>query len=474
MPSIDRNSSVPFYRQLYGQIADGIESGLFPTGKKLPSIRECARELAVSNTTVELAYQKLAEEGYVEARRGSGYTIRALQGALGNSESRRPQEYLDALRDLREEDQRGVQRATYDFAYDQIDPTLFPFTAWARICREVFFGQGASAACLYNDRQGLLELREQIVHYVASEYGLDCACEQVLIMPTTRQLTATIMTLFDPAKTTVAMEEPGYDEVSKQLIRNGFDITPVPTYPPADWADVERSISGAQVVFATPASQFPTSVPMMIDQRRNLVSWAHDNDAYLIDDEYGWEFQSGASRCPSLGALDKEGRVITLGTFSNSFMPAVCLSYAVLPPQLMRRWREGRRDAHPEVPWQTQAAMAAFMREGHWRTHVRKIRTAMQCKHEALLDAVKEHLGDSVDVLDGAGGLFMLVRMRDGRGEADLIESAAAHGVRVYPTRRYWKSEPSPDWNYVLIGYSGINKKDIGQGVKALADAWLP
>lgn len=474
MPSLDRNSSVPYYQQVYSQISRGIEKGFYPVGKKLPSIRECARELGVSNTTIELAYQKLVDEGYIQAKRGSGYTICALSKAPESVLSRFTEEYLQGCEQLAKSDAEleSIAALAYDFAYDSVDASLFPFTSWARTSREVFFSNGAEAACLYNDRQGLKDLRIQIAQYLNGEYGLDCSSDQVLVMPTTRDLVSEVTALFEPASTVVAMEEPGYDEVALRLAERGYKIRMVPVHPYPAWEDVESILDDVNIAFVTPASQFPTNTEMKLELREKFVSWAQDNDVYVIDDEYGWEFHAGMSRIPSLAVLDNAGHVVTIGTFSNSFTPAVSLSYAVLPPQLMLKWRATRRNAHPQVPWQTQAAMAAFMREGHWRTHVRKIRTAMRKKRATIMNALNTYMGDAIEVVENDHSLFVLVRLQDERTEAELIEAAAQEGVRVYSTSRYWLGDVPNDWNYIQIGFAGIPIGDIEKGIECLARAW--
>ena len=474
MPSIDRSNSVPFYQQVYEQVARGIESGVYPAGKKLPSIRECARELGVSNTTVELAYQRLSEEGYVQARRGSGYTICEVGPTPEQRFDRFTEEYQRELEQLTRDgaEHAKVAKPDYDFAYDSVDASTFPFTAWARICREVFFTHESQDACLYNDRQGLRSLREQIARYLNSEYGLSCVTDQILVMPTTRDLVTEITLLFDPATTCVAMGNPGYDEVGRRLVERGYELREISTFPYPNWKDVAAAIEGAHIVFATPACQFPTNITMPIEIRTALVEWAKNNNAYLIDDEYSWEFQSGVTRIPSLAALEGEGRTITIGTFSNSFTPAICLSYAVLPPKLMLKWQETRRNAHPQVPWQTQAAMTIFMRDNHWRTHIRKMRTTIIRKRQLISQAIEEHLGENVRVVKGSCSLFVLVETNDGRSERELIEAAECANVRVYPTSQYWRNDPPADWRYVLVGYACIPENDIEPGVKALAQAW--
>ena len=132
MPFIEKNTSVSFYQQLYEQLVANIERGVYPTGKKLPSIRQMANELGVSNTTVELAYQRICEEGYAEAKRGSGFIVNPISHDLSDSSdiASFSKEYRDDLADLlalSEKLNATPAPLEYDFAYDAIDPTSFPF-----------------------------------------------------------------------------------------------------------------------------------------------------------------------------------------------------------------------------------------------------------------------------------------------------------------------------------------------------------
>ena len=474
MPSIDRNSGEPFYQQVYRQIAEGIETRLYPAGKKLPSIRECARDLGVSNTTIELAYQKLTSEGYIKARRGSGYTVCEIEITSSNPTMRFSADYQESLEKLKHSQAKQplVENILYDFAYDAVDAELFPFATWGRISREVFFSKGARDVCYYNDPQGLHSLRQQIAQHLGAEHDVACIPEQVLVMPTTRDLVASIARLLDPREGRFAMENPGYDEVTKTLQACSFDISWIDVSPTPEWTETLEALEDAKILFTTPACQFPTNTPMPLECRRDFVEWAHEHDAYIIDDEYGWDYLSGVSHMPSLAVFDRFGRVITMGTFSNLLSPAIALSYAVLPPDLMMRWQEAHRGSHPRVPWQTQATMAAFISEGHLHTHARKMRTALSRKRQVLLDALNTYLGGKIDVVASPGSLFALVHVLDKREEADLVAAARVNGVAVYPTSQYWHSGAPLDWRCILVGYAGISETDIEPGVRLLAEAW--
>ncbi|MDO5117430.1 MAG: PLP-dependent aminotransferase family protein, partial [Eggerthellaceae bacterium] len=269
-----------------------------------------------------------------------------------------------------------------------------------------------------------------------------------------------------------AMEEPGYNEVALRLSEAGFAMTSIPVLPYPTWDDAASYLKGVDIAFATPVSQFPSNATMPIEIRRKLVAWADETQAYIIDDEYCWEFETSNPRLPALAALDTEDRVITLGTFSNSFTPSICLSYAVLPAALMLKWKQRKRSLHPSVPWQTQAAMAEFMRSGQWLAHIRRTRTAVQQKRERLMRAIRNNLGKDFEIIESTSSLFALARARDGRSEQELIDAALASSVRVYPTSPYWHAEPPADWRYVLIGFAGIPSFKIESGIKELAKAW--
>ena len=472
MPYIDRTSPQPFYHQLYEQLASSIDNGVYAPGKRLPSIRQCARELDVSNTTVELAYQRLTEQGYIESRRGSGFFIcESRDNKQGEPHLLSDTVSADLNRLLKLSKNKDADPVEFDFSYDSIDPTLFPTTIWARICREVFFTPGSEQACLYNNNQGLYELRQHIAQYMGSEHDMVVSPEQVIVMPTTRTLLRSIANAMDP-HIRVGMEEPGYNEVARAFSHLTSDVIRIPTWHILPWEEIEARIDGCGVLFLTPSNQFPTNHVMNLDMRKKILAWARDNGAYIIDDEYGSEFQTGPSRLPSFGSLDTSGNVITMGTFSNSFTPAVCLSFAILPPKLMLRWLECEGSSHPQVPWQTQAAMASFIEHGHWRSHIRKVRTAMLKKRSLLLDALKSYFGDNLDIISESGSLYTLVQTHDGRGEDELIRAAARKGVRVYPTSMYWSGPVPEGWRYVLVGYSGIGSANIEPGISQLAEAW--
>lgn len=474
MPPLDKSSSKPLYQQLYTQIADSIESGLYREGKKLPSIRAHARELGVSSTTIEAAYLKLASEGYIAAKRGSGYTVCAVGHTPANLVECFDSECQEAFAKLLESasfrDDTDIVR--YDFSNDAADRSIFPVATWARISRAVFFGEGAEDACRRNDPQGLPALRWQIAQYVSEEHGITCFPEQVLVMPTVCDLVGAILELLPPSPIKLVMEEPGCDEIHHVLSSRGYDVSLLPVVPFPSWEEARGKFEGAGAAFVASACQISANCSMPLEFHEGLVEWVQHTGAYVIDFECGWDLQVGIACPPPLATLDRAGRIITIGTFSDCFTPALCLSYAILPPQLMLKWQDDHRSSRPQIPWQTQAAMAQFMAEGHWRGHVRKVRTAMERKRLRLLESVEKHMSSEIEVVSAPGSLFALMRARDGRSSEELVSLAFAEGIRVCPIDRCWHQGEPTNWRYVLVSYMGIDELDIDSGIKALAHVW--
>ena len=477
MITIDRNDSTPFYRQIYNQIVESIETGAYRMDDRLPSIRTFALNLGVSRNTVEQAYTLLAQEGYAEPRPGSGYFISPIESLRQNTRAFCP-EYSAAMDELIElqKTARTQPACEYDFAYDRMDADAFPYSRWARISRDIMLDPCRFDVCRYADRQGLWELREQISTYLIKEQDIVARPEQIVILPTTRRAFDSILHLFEREKTVVYVDNPGYPEAFNAARDEGYEIVPHSIFPKFEWANIEIQPEHAKktkLIYTTPANQYPTNALMQLEERHNLVKWAAENDAYIVEDEYCHEFRYGGPHLPSLHALDSKGRIITMGTFSKSLAPSFCLTYMVLPPELMIRWLSPRGLLHTQVPWQTQYTLAEFMRADFWYAHLRRLQTTYRRKHDIIIQAIETHLGDRVEYLQQETGLHVLIRTRDGRSEEELIRLAAEAGVRVYPTSQDWIEAMPDDWNYVLVGYSAIPAGKIDAGIHALADAWF-
>ena len=218
---------------------------------------------------------------------------------------------------------------------------------------------------------------------------------------------------------------------------------------------------------------FATQRALPSDVRERVLAWAEDTDAYILEDDYCRDFRYRERSLAPLASMDARGRVIYMGTFSKSLSPALRMNYLVLPTPLLKRWREAFASSYSPVPWLNQQVLARFMTDGSWDRHLRRVQTRNRRKYDALTAALREYMGDKVDVLECGTGLHLLVRVRDGRSQDELVAAAAAADVAVYPTKKYWANPACATEGVVLVGFSSIAEADIRPGIAALARAWF-
>lgn len=460
---LKEHSATPFYQQLFDQLRHDIESGARRAGSKLPSIRSLASDLGCARNTVEQAYHLLVQEGYVKSRPGSGYVVQ-------NVAYLQPTASAPACSALWGNPDR---RLRYDFTYGNLEPGTFPASTWRAITDDILLSVESRGCDAYNDPYGEEDLRTAIAWRIATLRDINCTPSQVIVQGGTQTSVQNLLALFDGARDTVAMEDPGYDGVRSVIERTRFSIVPcrVSAGYDAFLADLENS--GARLAYLTPSSQFPTCRIMPIEMREKVLAWAERADAYILEDDYCRDFRYRERSLPPLASMDTRGRVIYMGTFSKSLSPALRMNYLVLPEPLLARWRESFASSYSPVPWLNQKVLARFMTDGSWDRHLRRVQAKNRRKYDTLTGALREYMGDKVDVLECGTGLHLLVRVRDGRSQEKLIAEAAAADVAVYPTTKYWANPAHRPDSVVLVGFSSIAEDDIRPGIAALARAWF-
>ena len=522
MISVDPESKEPLYLQIYEAIKSDITEDALKAGDRLVPIRKLAESLGVSRNTVENAYAQLLAEGYVVSRSGSGYAVcdvdfspiseasvekdrasaskerkrAATPGAIGRVSPSLVEEALgdQGLRGcIGQSNTKPMARAAhegrsttyapaieFDFTYGDRPRGSFPEVAWRKLTGDALFSVD-SRANAYGDALGEMDLRGEIARRIHATRGVNCSPEQVVLQAGTQAALGNLLDLFDPMRDGVAMENPGYDGATAVFRNRGFRITPLPLSAKlggeaqAAYIRALRA-SGAKLAFCTPSNQFPLGMTMPLSMRVSLIEWAAEHDGYILEDDYCREFRYTERPIPSLQSLDTRNRVVYMGTLSKVLSPALRMSYVVLPPQLLDRWREKFARHYCPVPWLSQKVLYLFMSEGYWDRYTRATMTAYRKRRDALMECLQREMGDKIEIYGGTAGLHLLVTTRDGRSEGELLTAAEAAGVRVYPTSGYWlpRHETDPCGRCVLVGFSSIEPELIPEGVRRLARAWFP
>ncbi len=494
---LNKESDQKLYQQVFNMIRGAIESGPYRAGMRLPSIRALASELECSRNTVETAYRLLVQEGYVASCPGSGHVVQNVDllhteprkgaragedthsgGAPGTTQGHAPNEGEAKPEDA---------SPRYDFTYGNLQTGTFPANAWRTITNDLLLSHECASADKYSDPLGEMELREEIARQLNTSRDIPCRPEQIVIQGGTEASVSNLLTLFDRKRDAILMEDPGYVAIRETFLRNGFTVVPVPVEQGTGIYLKTVDESGAKLAYVTPSSQFPTCQVMGTDVRTHMIEWAEREGVYILEDDYCREFRYQRKPIPSLASMAcptsssgtagegdmLDGRVIYMGTFSKALSPSLRINYLVLPKRLLERWRSVFAHTYSAVPWLSQAVLARFMRSGQWDRHLRRLQATNRRKYEKLTNALHNHMGQRVSVREKGTGLHMLVDVRDGRSQEELIAAAAAHGVRIYGTAQYCMLDHPNMRSCVMIGFSAIEEKDVEAGVEALAEAWF-
>lgn len=446
----------PKYKQIYEQFKLFIERGDIPAGDPLPSIRQLADSLQVSRNTTLTAYEQLAAEGYIRGEGRKGFFVNELEPLL--FEDTQPPSHKTTA--------KPVTRDFIDFRAGAVDQTNFPLKVWRRIANQVLTLQDSFR---YGDPFGELCLREQIAAYLLQSRGVKTDPHAVIIGSSTQQMLVHLGQILKDDFTSIIVEDPGYDGAREAFQFHRFTLDTLPVYESgADFSKLDQLTS--RLIYVTPSHQSPIGVSMSIQQRQMLIHWANKRHGYIIEDDYDSEFRYTQQPFPALASIDAT-RVIYLGNFSKSFLPGIRLSYMVLPPTLLDRYKHQFLPFESTASLLSQLTMAKFMEEGEWNRHIKRMRLIYKRKMQCLVSELKEHFNQHISIIGEQSGLYVLVKVHLNRSEEWLMKRAAMYGVKVYPTSLY-VIKNHPDEAVIKLGFSNLTCEDIQLGVKLLKKAW--
>jgi GntR family transcriptional regulator / MocR family aminotransferase len=482
---IDSRNARTLQAQIVAGFHDLIHGGRLRPGSEVPSSRELSEQLRVSRNTVMEAYELLIEEGYLYTRPAVGtfvtervpdesFTVGAPQPHSRTPSHHRvvnlPSPYTGrGSPGLHAPDHRDY---LYDFALCRTDPKSFPERIWRRLTLDCLAG-AAIRMSEYSDPVGLPELRQLITNFLGPARGMVVSAEQVIIVAGCQQGLNLAAHLFIGTHTRVAMEAPCYRGAAFLFESYGGKLLPVPVDRLG--MDVARMPEPpVTLVYVTPSHQFPTGVTLSLDRRIALLEWAAQVGAYILEVDYDADFRYEDSPLPSLQALDRNGCVIYMSSFSPSIGPGLRLGYMVVPRDLIRAATIIKALTDNGPPWLEQATLAAFIREGSLANHLKRIRNTYRERRDALTRALHRHFGE-VEISGAECGEHVVWHLpRDVPGARELQAIARRHGIGVqslYDSPAYFYEQMEDRDRILLLGYASLTEQQIEQGVARLAAA---
>lgn len=449
------SSKKPIFFQIYRYFKNEILDGQLQYDDLLPSIRSCAQSFEVSKNTVEVAYQLLVSEEYIRNIPKKGYKV-VYQGET------KPQHNTSTS------DPSLTQTIRYDFRYGNIELNTFPFHHWNKV-RNTCIAYNQSNYIVEGKAQGEYVLRKELARLLYEARGVISNPEQIIVGSTPQQLVSLLCQMLETDKHIIGVENPGYDGARNTFLNYGFQVHPIPLTE--DGVSIhELKNSHANIMYVSPSQQFMNRMTLSQNKRHQLAAWVHSN-AYIIEDDYEWEFKYQNDYLPSIQSLYPE-KIIYIGRLSKALVPVFNLSYLVLPYDVLSLFHSKVAEYDQPVSRLDQLTFSQYLSDGYWYKQLQKMRETYEEKRKVFFEAISQYMKHVAKAEGKDMGLHTFLTVKTDKTEAELIGLGIQKGVKVYGTSRYW-FHTEKKYPTVLLGYGALSANDIRNGIKLLAEAWF-
>ncbi|MGE5651135.1 MAG: PLP-dependent aminotransferase family protein [Bacillota bacterium] len=468
-----RPEDVTLQRWLCGELRAAILSGRIPAGQRLPSTRDFARQQGISRGTVVSVYDQLIAEGYLAGATGSGTTVSSslpIATAAASAARNVPPTLVRLSRQGRlladspflSRDGAVLPRP---FSPNQPDLGAFPHTTWHRLSnhhsrsvRPDDMGHG--------DPAGYLPLRQAIAEHLRYSQRIFCPPEQVMILASAQQALDLCSRLLLDAGDTVLVEDPGYPGAARLFALTGAQVRGMPVDKNGLCTDALPAAPDVRLAYVTAAHQSPLGGTLPLERRLALLAWADACNAMIIEDDYDGEYRFEGAPLPAMKSLDRNGRVIYMGTFSKLLFPSLRIAYVVVPDALADAFASAISLTFRHTPVFQQAVLATFIAEGHFARHLRQMRLLYGERAACFQQECKARLDGLLTVLPITTGLDATALLPEHADDRAMATALVQWGIEARPISFYRMNQPAPAG--LVMGFSAFSEESIRRGVAAM------
>jgi GntR family transcriptional regulator/MocR family aminotransferase len=430
---LDRGNGQPIYRQLHRLLQQAILSRELPAGTKVPSSRLLAAELGVGRNTVTQVYEQLALEGYVSSATGRGTFV--------------------------------ADSAPDEIVFDE-RPSRIEVAPAVLSTR----GERLIAGAGVSKRQGggLASLRHALADYLRTSRSVQCSPEQIVVTTGIHQSIDLAVRLLSDAGDMIWTEDPCYWGVRSVLQVSGLDLRAIRVDSEGIDPSPDDLANPPKLMLVTPSHQYPLGMVMSLARRRMLLEYARQHRCWIIEDDYDSEFRYGSRPLASLQGLDTAGQVIYVGSFGKTLFPGLRIGYIVVPEALAASFATASAELYREGQLLQQAVLAEFIAEGHFTSHIRRMRALYGQRRELMLATIAKRYGGKLDIVGGDAGLHLVLRLPDHVDDRAVAARALAENIVVRPLSGYFARRADAH-SGLLIGYACVPDEEIEPAFETLA-----
>ncbi len=455
--NVDRKSNIPLFQQIYYSIKNSILHEKLHSKEKLPSTRELAKYLNVSRNVVIESYEQLLAEGYIYSQNGSGTYV--CEGVHLHQSKRNDLQ-------TKKKNREPINKDIVSFRSGVPDLEAIPIKKWAQIYQKIALDLKPSQMD-YQSPFGDYELRTQLSLYLNRVRGAQTSPENIMITNGAAQSFNLLCKLIKENEY-VIVENPLSSGLLHTLKRNSVLIKPI-NIDKHGLITSELPNVSPKLIFTTPSHQFPTGVIFPVKRRIELIKYAEQHNSYIVEDDYDSEYRFNGSPIQSMQFLCPE-RVIYVGSFSKTLMPALRIGFMVLPTLLCEEMREIKYVSDFHSPTLEQLTLASFIESGLFENHIRKMRKLYFKKRNCLISCLKKTFGETVNISGTETGLHLIATFKDISFDRELLEKIENSGVEISSVKKQYLSTEinTPYDNSLIFGYGNTKIADMEKGIEIL------
>jgi GntR family transcriptional regulator/MocR family aminotransferase len=480
---LDRYSSTPIYHQIRLFIQDQIKSGKLAPEVRLPASRDLAKNLGISRLTVTNAYAELEAQGLVYTKRGDGTYVASIPVDYSDLAGKYPAASLPTWQNQLLSPSWESASQTLDnliasvsrpdlisFAEGGGDSNLFPLDDFRRALHNVLRQKGKEALS-YGDSAGYAPLRDTIAQILTNQ-GIPAHPDQVLVTTGSQQALGLVVKLLTLPGDTVLIESPthmGFIDLCHSLNIKMVDVPVDEEGMKVDRVEELLYRAHPKLIYTVPNFQNPTGACLNSIRRRKLVALAEKYNLPILEDDFVGDLRYKGIAQPALKALDRNGSVIYVGTFSKMLIPSLRIGFLVAADIVYKRLLNIKHNNDVTTSNLMQHALDAYITVGRYQASLRKARFIFNHRRAVMLAALSRYMPAGVCWNNPLGGLYIWLQLPEELSADEFFFIAAKAGVIYAPGSFFFPNRDTH--SFLRLNFARNPPYVIEEGIKRLGKA---
>jgi GntR family transcriptional regulator / MocR family aminotransferase len=468
------------YILLYKAIKDCITTIELPHDWALPSTRILADELAISRTTVLKSYELLQLEKLIVSKTGSGFKINYDISDKKDAET--AQQPIDTDR-YPEISSQGKSFLTIFSEYNRsmgesvafrpgLPPLdIFPINQWKNLLNS-YWRFVKSSNLSYERSTGIDPLKKSISNYLNISRNIKCDYNQIMVVSGSLQSLYLIGSVLLDKGDNVIIEDPAFPNVHFLFKSIQANLLPVTTDENGINMHKMNDLNhlNPKLVHVTPSNHYPLGTKMSLNRRKELLAWASQNKAFIIENDYENEVANHFNKIASIYSLDTEDRTIYMGTFNRLLHPSIRLGYMIVPKYLIKAVEALQEFSHRFVSPSVQMVMSEFIERNYLYQHLKNVIEVAQERQALFLKEFQK--SKTMSIGNQSFTSLNLVAKFSHKvpedKEAEIIKKLKEANINVHSLSECFIGNKKEQG--IILGYSAVRENILERKVKKLVN----